>query len=79
MTPPSVSTPSDSGVTSRSSTSLTSPASTPGLDGGAERDHLVGIHALVRLLAEDLLDQLLDLGHPRLAADEDHLVDVASR
>jgi hypothetical protein len=47
-TPPSVSMPSDSGVTSSSSTSLTSPASTPRLDGGAHGHHLVRVHALVR-------------------------------
>ena len=46
------------------------------LDGGADGDDLVGVHALVGLLAEELLDQLLDLRHPRLAADEDDLVDV---
>ena len=28
------------------------------LDGGADRDHLVRVHALVRLLAEELLHQL---------------------
>src|SRR4030095_2103578 len=75
MTPPSVSMPSESGVTSRSSTSLTSPATTPprnaahallhcarqhaALDRRADRHHLVGVHALVRLLAEQLLDPLL--------------------
>ena len=57
MTPPSVSMPSDSGVTSSSTTSLTSPASTAGLDGRADRHHLVRVHALVRLLAEELLDR----------------------
>ena len=39
-TPPSVSIPSDSGVTSSSSTSFTSPVSTPPLDGGADSDSL---------------------------------------
>ena len=76
ITPPSVSTPSDSGVTSSSRMSFTSPASTPRLDRRADRDHLVRVDALVRLLAEEVLHQLLDLGHAGRAADEHHLVDV---
>ena len=47
-----------------------------GLDGGADGDHLVRVDALVRLLAEQLLDDLLHLRHARHAADEHHLVDV---
>ena len=47
-----------------------------GLDGGAERHDFVRVDALVRLLAEELLDHLLDLGHARHAADEDDLVDL---
>ncbi len=47
-----------------------------GLDGGADGHDLVGVDALVRLLAvEHLLDGLDDGGHARLAADEDDLVD----
>ena len=77
ITPPLVSTPSDSGVTSSSRTSLTSPLSTPAWIGRADRDDLVRVDALVRLLAaEQLLDQLLDRRHPRLAADQDDLVDL---
>ena len=75
-TPPSVSMPSDSGVTSSSRTSLTSPLQHAGLDGGADGDDLVRVDALVRLLAEQLLDDLLHLGHARHAADEHHLVDL---
>ena len=47
-----------------------------GLDGGADGDDLVRIDALVRLLAEQLLHDLLDLRHARHAADQDHLVDL---
>ena len=47
------------------------------LDGGADRDGLVRVHVLARLLAEELLDRLLHLGHARLAADQDHVVDLA--
>ena len=46
------------------------------LDGGADRDDLVRVHALVRLLLEEVLDDLLNLRHARLAADEDDLVDL---
>src|SRR6185369_799502 len=47
------------------------------LDGGADGDGFIGIDVLARFLAEDFLDLLLDLGHARLAADEDDVVDVA--
>ena len=47
------------------------------LDGRADGDHLVRVHALVRLLAEELLHDLLHLGHPGHAADENDAVDVA--
>ncbi len=50
-----------------------------GLDRRADRDHLVRVHALVRLLAEDLLHRLDDLGHAGHAADQDHLVDLGRR
>ena len=46
-----------------------------GLDRRTDSDDLVGVDALVRLLAaEQLLDEVLDGRHPRLAADEDDLV-----
>ena len=48
-----------------------------GLDRRADRDHLVGVDALMGLLAEELLHHLLDLGHAGHAADQDHLVDLA--
>ena len=47
-----------------------------GLDGGADGDDLVGIDALVRLLAEEALHDLLHLGHARHAADQHHFVDL---
>ncbi len=47
------------------------------LHGGADGNHLVGIDAAVRLFAEELLHQFLNLGHAGLAADEHHLVDLA--
>ena len=46
------------------------------LDSRAHRDHLVGIDALVRLLPEQLLHDLLHSWHPGHAADQDHLVDL---
>ena len=76
ITPPLVSRPSDSGVTSSSRTSLTSPVRTAALDGRADGDDLVGVDALVRLLAEDVLDDLLDPRHARRAADQHDLVDL---
>src|SRR5262249_4128253 len=46
------------------------------LDGRSDRDHLVGVDALVRLLPEELLDARLHCRHARHAAHQDHLVDV---
>ena len=48
-----------------------------GLDGGADGDDLVGVDALVGLLAGERLDELDDGGHAGGAADEDHVVQVA--
>ncbi len=50
-----------------------------GLDGGTQRHDLVGVDALVRLLAEELGHFLDHFRHPGHAADQHHLVDVASR
>ena len=66
ITPPSVSIPSDSGVTSSSSTSFTSPVSTPPWNGGTHGHHLVGVDALVGHLAEELLHDLLNGGDTRV-------------
>ena len=43
---------------------------------GADRDDLVGVDALVRLLAEELLHALLHRRHAGHAADQDDLVDL---
>ncbi len=50
-----------------------------GLDRRAHGHHLVGVHTLVRLLAEELGDLFDHLGHPGHAADEDDLVNVVFR
>ena len=75
-TPPLVSMPSESGVTSRSRTSLTSPLQHAALDGRADGDDLVRVDALVRVLADQLLDLLLHGGHAGHAADEDDVLDL---
>src|SRR5215203_399503 len=49
----------------------------PGLDGGAYGHDLIGVDALVRLLARDLLDLLLNGRDAGGAADEDNLVHLA--
>ena len=46
------------------------------LDGGPDGDHFVRVDALVGLLAEDLLGDLLDLRGAGGAADEDDFVDL---
>jgi hypothetical protein len=51
-----------------------------GLNGGAHGDHLIGVHALVRLLAEELGHFLDHLGHPGHPADEhDSSMSLADR
>ena len=47
-----------------------------GLDGGADGDDLVGVHALVGLLAGEALHQVLDGGHARRATHQHDVVDV---
>ncbi len=66
MMPPRVSMPSDSGVTSSSSTSLTVALQHAALDGGADGHGFVRVHVLARFLAEEFLDLLLHLGHAGL-------------
>src|SRR3954468_18596805 len=78
MMPPLVSMPSDSGVTSRSRTSLTSPFSTPACQRGADGDDLVRVDALVRLTAAgQLLHEVADGRHAGGAADHHDVVDLA--
>src|SRR5665213_3614885 len=74
-TPPKVSMPSESGVTSNSSTSFTSPFSTPAWMA-AQRHDLVRVDRAVRFLAEEVLHGLEDLGHAGHAADQDDLLDL---
>ena len=50
-----------------------------GLQGSADCDDLVGVDALVGILACELLDQFGDRGHPGRAADQNHMVDVGHR
>ncbi len=77
-TPPSVSMPSDSGVTSREENVLHLALQHAGLDRGADGDDLVRVHTLRALLAEELLHRLDDLRHAGHAAHENDLVDLAS-
>jgi len=81
LTPPRVSRPSDSGVTSSKRTSLTSPLRTPRLDGGAhgERPSSGLMPRCGSLPFGELLDQFLDGRHPGRATNEDHLVQIARR
>src|SRR5262249_4343299 len=50
-----------------------------GLNRRTHRDDLIGIDALVRLFAEQLLDDFLHLGHAGHAADQHHLIDLRRR
>ena len=50
-----------------------------GLDRGTDGDDLIRVYALVRVLAGQLLDLLLDGRHARHAADEDDVVDRVGR
>ena len=50
-----------------------------GLDRGADRDDLVGVHAVERRRAEERLDALAHERHARRAADEDDLVERRRR
>src|SRR5262249_40380870 len=51
-------------------------AEDPALDRRADANRLVGVDALVRFAAEDLLRQVADRRDSRAAADEDDLVDL---
>src|SRR5579885_2697604 len=76
ITPPSVSTPRESGVTSSSKISFTSPASTA-LNASADGDDFIGVDAFVRLFAgEEVADQRLHFGDARRTADEHNFLDV---
>ena len=75
-TPPSVSMPSDSGVTSSSSTSLTSPFSTPPWIAAPTATTSSGLTPRCGSRPKKLLHRLDDLRHAGHAADQDHLVDL---
>jgi hypothetical protein len=77
ITPPLVSMPSDSGRHVEQQHVLDVAREHRGLDRGADRHGLVRVHVAARLLAEQLLHRLLHLRHAGLAADQDHLGDVA--
>ena len=47
-----------------------------GLNSGTQGHHLIGVDALVRLLAEEFLHRFLDHRHAGHAADQDHFIDV---
>ena len=78
-TPPIVSMPSESGVTSSSRTSWTSPVSTPAWTAAPTATTSSGLTRRLGFLAEHLGDDRVHARHARLAADEDHDVDVAAR
>ena len=76
MTPPSVSTPSESGVTSSRTTPLTSPARTAPWIAAPMATTSSGLTPLCGSFPKSCVHAVLDLRHPRLAADEHDLVDV---
>ena len=77
ITPPLVSMPRLSGVTSSSSTSLTSPLRTPAWSAAPTATTSSGLTPLLGSLPpEQVLDQLGDGGHPGGAADEHDVVDL---
>jgi hypothetical protein len=49
-----------------------------GLDRGADGHRLVRVDVLARLLAEELAHLVDHLRHARLAADQDHVLDVGA-
>ena len=78
-TPPSVSMPSDSGVTSSSSTSFTSPPSTPPWTAAPIATTSSGFTPLCGSLPNRSLHHLLDPRHAGRAADQHHFVDLLRR
>ena len=77
ITPPLVSMPSDSGVTSSSRTSLTSPRSTPAWTAAPMATTSSGLTDLFGSLPVRLDDEVLHGRHAGRAADEDDVVEVA--
>ena len=79
ITPPLVSMPSDSGVTSSSRTSLTSPLSTPAWMAAPTATTSSGLTDLFGSLPVSAEHELLHGGHAGRATDEDDVVDLALR
>src|SRR6476620_6297584 len=77
-TPPSVSMPSESGVTSSSSTSLTSPANTPAWMAAPMATTSSGLTPLCGSLPNSCFD-FLHFRHARHAANQHDLVDLRGR
>ena len=77
MTPPNVSSPRLSGVTSSNKQVFDFAAEHTGLQRGAHRYHLVRIDALVRLFARQAAYQVLDHRHTRGAAYQNHFTQIA--
>ena len=69
--------PSDRGVTSSKQDVLDVAREHGGLDRGADGHGFVRVDVAARIAAEEAGNLLLDQGHARLAADQDHFVDVA--
>jgi hypothetical protein len=76
ITPPSVSMPSESGVTSSSRMSFTSPASTPACTAAPSATTSSGFTPWWGSLPKNLRTASCTIGHAGRAADEDDLVDV---
>ena len=77
MTPPLVSMPSDSGVTSMSRTSLRSPFSTPACRAAPTATTSSGFTPLFASLPpSQLLNELGDDGHTGRSTDENNMVDL---
>ncbi len=77
--PPNVSMPSESGVTSSSTTFCTAPERMPAWIVAPSATASSGFCESVRLAPEDVGDVAAHERHPRLAADEDDFVQVARR
>ena len=76
ITPPCVSTPSDSGVTSNKRTSFTSPLSTPAWIAAPTATTSSGLTPRCGSLPNRSLTISWTGRHARLAADQNHFVDI---
>ena len=78
-TPPSVSIPRDSGRHVQQQQVLDVAAEHSRLDRGAQRHHLIRVHALVRFRSEDLLGEFLNPGNPGRTAHQHDFVNAPFR